>query len=158
MKQSDRLNSELSIRRAVVTDANAVHDLTSKAYSKWVRLIGRKPLPMQVDYTQAIQDHDIDLLFSEGILVGLIETVSSLESLLIENIAVHPDHQCKGYGGQLLLHAEALAHAQNIQSLRLYTNKEFIQNIEFYRNQGYSVDREETLKPTIIAVHMSKMI
>src|SRR3954453_2428390 len=122
----------MSLRRAVLTDASAVRALTRLAYAKWVPLIGREPRPMTADYDRAVVEHIIDLYEEDGLLLALIEMIPAEDHLLIENLAVHPDHQGKGFGDRLLHHAEAVASALGLTEIRLYTNAAFLANIAFY--------------------------
>lgn len=145
------------IRRAVAADADAIAELTRLAYTKWVPVIGRKPLPMQVDYSVAVTLHRFDLLYCTTELAGLIETVDEGGCLLIENVAVHPDFQGRGYGRRLLAHAEALAAQAGIDRMRLYTNSKFEVNIALYRSLGYTVEREEPFNGGALT-HMSKRL
>ncbi len=149
--------NDMQIRRAGQADAVAVLALTRSAYAKWVPLIGREPTPMTADYERAVREHMIDLLFVDAGLVALIETVNNTDHLLIENVAVAPPFQGRGYGRLLLDHAERLAASLRLQELKLYTNKRFLSNIELYRRLGYTIDREEPFVGGFI-VHMSKRI
>ena len=101
--------SDVEIRPAVAADAAGIRELTRAAYAKWVTLIGREPLPMQADYEQALREHEIDLLTIGGDLAGLIETILHRDHLWIENVAVAPERQGRGYGRLLLAHAERRA-------------------------------------------------
>jgi ribosomal protein S18 acetylase RimI-like enzyme len=102
-----------NLRRATLADAATIRDLTRLAYAKWVPLIGREPKPMTVNYDRAVVDHMIDLYEVDGEAVALVEVVPQAQHLLIENIAVRPDHQGRKIGDLLLSHAELL-HAQFI--------------------------------------------
>ena len=90
-------------------DAAAIQKLTREAYAKWVPLIGREPKPMVADYAEAVRKHRFDLLYVNGELAALIETISCPDHLLIENVAVSPAFQGKGFGRILMAHAETLA-------------------------------------------------
>ncbi len=144
-------------RQGLAADASAIRALTRTAYAKWVPLIGREPLPMTADYEKALQIHRFDLLFVEETLAGLIETVPQFDHLLIENVAVAPLHQRRGFGRKLMVHAELLAVQLGFGEIRLYTNHRFAENIQLYGRLGYRVDLEETLNGGV-AVHMSKRV
>ncbi len=103
------MSEALVLRPAVAEDADAIRALTQEAYSKWVPVIGREPKPMQADYAEAVRNHRIDLLYLEGRLAALIETVPEADHLLIENVAVAPAFQSRGLGRNLMAHAEQLA-------------------------------------------------
>jgi ribosomal protein S18 acetylase RimI-like enzyme len=145
------------LRRAVASDAPAIRALTREAYAKWVPLIGREPKPMTADYAEVVRRHRIDLLHLDGVLAALIETIAEADHLLIENVAVSPAFQGRGFSRKLMAHAEQIAASSGFGEIRLYTNKLFTQNIELYRKLGYRVDREEVLEIGV-AVHMSKPI
>ena len=148
---------KIELRRGVASDAGAIRTLTRTAYAKWVPLIGREPKPMTADYDAALRDHRFDLLYVDGALAALIETISQPDHLLIENVAVLPAFQGRGLGRKLLAHAEGLAAAQGYGEIRLYTNQRFAENVELYRRVGYRVDREETGERGV-TVHMSKQL
>ena len=146
---------DLVLRRAERSDAASIRELTRAAYAKWVSLIGREPKPMLADYDEAVRNHRIDLLFSADGLIGLIEMISEFDQLLIENIAIAPGSQGRGYGRRLMAHAENVAFALEYRKIRLYTNKLFAVNITLYCKLGYRVDREEEFKGGTV-VHMTK--
>jgi ribosomal protein S18 acetylase RimI-like enzyme len=149
------MDERVDLRIAGEADAGAIQDLTRKAYAKWVELTGREPLPMKVDYFDAIRKHRFDLLYVGGQLTALIETVPEGDFLLIKNVAVLPGFQGRGFGTRLLTLAEDLAVSLGLAGTRLYTNKLFVANIRLYAALGYRVEREEELNGGV-AVHMMK--
>lgn len=147
--------AEAVLRQASPSDAAAIRSLTRDAYAKWVPLINREPTPMTADYDIAVREHRFELLFLDGALAGLIETIEEDDQLLVENVAVAPKHQRQGFGRMLLAHAEEIARKLGKNRLRLYTNQRFAENIRIYKQLGYAVDREEDVKFAVV-VHMSK--
>jgi len=147
----------VTLRLAAPDDAAAIHDLTRAAYAKWVPLIGREPKPMTADYGKAVRNHRFDLLMAEGRLAALIETIIHADHLLIENVAVEPSCQGRGFGTFLITHAEQLAAASGLHEVRLYTNQRFVENVRFYDSLGYRTDSEEVIGDGV-AVHMRKRV
>ena len=146
----------LSLRRATSADAGSVKALTRLAYAKWVPLIGREPKPMTADYERAVVEHVVDLYEHDGQLRALIEVIPLEDHLLIENIAVHPDHHGEGIGDRLLRHAEHQGRSLGFNEIRLYTNAAFASNLAFYAKRGYVEYQRETFSPGVVAVHMRK--
>jgi len=145
------------LRQARPADAAAVRALTREAYAKWVAVTGREPLPMRVDYDEAVLNHRFDLLYEDDTLAALIETAVEPDHLLIVNVAVAPAFQGRGLGKLLLAHAERLAVAGGHAEIRLYTNILMAENIALYKRLGYRVDREQPFG-TSVQVHMSKAV
>lgn len=139
-------SESLELRRAVAADAAAIRELTREAYAKWVPVIGREPKPMTADYDEALRKNRFDVLFVDGKLAALIETIAQADCLLIENVAVSPAFQGRGLGPRLMAHAERLAASLGYGEIRLYTNKLFAENLRLYRKLGYRVDSEEPFK------------
>jgi ribosomal protein S18 acetylase RimI-like enzyme len=144
----------VDIRPAILADAAGIRDLTRAAYAKWIAL-WREPLPMQADYERAVAEHTIDVLVVEGALAGLIETILRLDHLWIENVAVAPEQQGRGFGRLLLDHAERRAVQAGRPEIRLMTNQAFAANLELYAKRGYAIDRTEPFRGGT-TVHMSK--
>jgi GNAT superfamily N-acetyltransferase len=147
----------VTLRPAVPTDARAIRELTRDAYAKWVPVIGREPKPMTADYAEAVRKHRIDLLYVDGALAALIETIPQIDHLLIENVVVSPPFQGRGLGRKLMAHAERVAASLGHEIVRLYTNKLFVEYVQLYSKLGYQVDREEEFTGGIV-VHMSKSV
>ena len=147
----------VELRRAGPDDALAIDALTQEAYAKWVPVLGRFPKPMTANYDAAVRDHLIDLLFVGDRLTALIEMIPQADHLLIENLAVSPACQGAGYGRRLMGHAEGLAASLGYGEVKLYTNKLFAENLQFYRRLGYQLDREEPFKGGFIT-HFSKRL
>lgn len=149
--------SDLGFRRATAEDAATVAAITNAAYAKWVPVIGRKPKPMVADHAAAIRDHIVELASLDGRIVGLIELIPADTHLLLENIAIDPAAQGKGIGRRLMRRMEERAVEMDYRLVRLYTNRAFAANLDFYRHLGYAIEREEPFKGGII-VHFMKVV
>ena len=93
---------------------------------------------MQADYERAVVEHTIDLLIVDGALAGLVETILRPDHLWIENVAVAPERQGRGFGRLLLAHAERRAIQAGRPEIRLMTNQAFAANLELYAKRGYA--------------------
>jgi ribosomal protein S18 acetylase RimI-like enzyme len=139
-------HSALTIHRATAPDAARIQAMVRQAYAKWVPVIGREPLPMTVDYQRAVIEHEIDLLHEAGRLVALIEIIMEADHLFIENLAVDPAHQGRGFGRRLLTHAERRAVGAGLGRVRLLTNQAFASNVAFYQSAGFQIDGTEPFR------------
>jgi ribosomal protein S18 acetylase RimI-like enzyme len=132
----------VEIRRARADDVAALQAIVERAYAPYVERIGRRPAPMDDDYTARVRDGLVDVIHEDGEILGLIVLVSDGDSLLVENVVVHPSHQGLGVGRALLAHADDTAGLLGLAELRLYTNAAMTENLGLYRRLGYrEIDR-----------------
>jgi ribosomal protein S18 acetylase RimI-like enzyme len=96
------------LRRARANDAPALHDIAQRAYGVYVERIGRRPAPMDDNYDERIRAARVFVADDDGV-VGLIVLVATPDHVLIENVAVDPDHQRAGIGRALMSLAEGYA-------------------------------------------------
>jgi GNAT superfamily N-acetyltransferase len=123
------------IRKATAADLPAVQEIIETAYAKYLPRMDRPPAPMLRGYAPAIED---GILWVTGDPVtGLISLTRSGESLLIENVAVHPSAQGTGTGRRLMEFAEAHAAERGLTRLALYTNVVMTENQVIYARLGY---------------------
>jgi ribosomal protein S18 acetylase RimI-like enzyme len=127
----------MQIRPAAPTDADAVGELVQRAYEHYIDRIGRRPGPMEADYEQRVAQGQVSVASEASEVIGLIVLVQEPDHLLIENVAVAPEHQGKGVGRALLAFAEGVAREAGIQTLRLYTHAAMTENLALYPRLGY---------------------
>lgn len=89
------------------------------------------------DYTQVIWQHDAFVLESDQSVVGAVVLIRKGQGILLDNVAVDPAYQGKGYGRRLIEHAEAEARRQGFAHLDLYTHECMTENIAMYKRLGY---------------------
>jgi N-acetylglutamate synthase-like GNAT family acetyltransferase len=108
----------IQIRVATIGDCRTVEALVEAAYAPYVPRIGRKPGPMLDDYPRLIQESRVYVLVVEEIIFGILVLVPQAGSMLLDNVAVSPEAQGRGYGRMLLKFAEdSVAEAVTIQSI-----------------------------------------
>ena len=111
------------IRPACPEDAEAARQLVQAAYGHYVTRMGKPPGPMLDDHVQRIADGQVWVLEEDGALAGLLVLEDAQDSaLLLDNVAVAPSAQGKGYGRALIAFAEAEARRRGHGEVRLYTH------------------------------------
>lgn len=144
-------------RLATSHDVDAIIMLINQAYAPYVKRIGRKPLPMLVDYGAAVSEHQVWVLDLHKDLTSVLELIPKDTYLLIENIAVLPHYQKQGLGYLLMAFAEEKAQEQGFRELRLYTNEHFVENLKFYAKLGYEETHRKAFKGADV-VYLRKML
>jgi ribosomal protein S18 acetylase RimI-like enzyme len=147
----------VEFRTAESEDVEMIRDVVRSAYARWIPIIGRDPQPMNADYERAVREHQIDLMYLDTKMVGLVETMLRDDHLWIENVAVRPVDQGNGFGNQLLAHAERKAITAGRTEIRLLTNAAFEANVAFYEKAGYFIVRSEPFMGGT-TVYMSKNV
>jgi ribosomal protein S18 acetylase RimI-like enzyme len=93
---------------------------------------------MSTDYAAEIIAGRLLVIETDGAIVGYIICKSEPNAYLIENVAVHPMYQGKGYGRRLIERALAEARAAGFPTIRLYTNAAMTENLSLYRHLGFA--------------------
>jgi ribosomal protein S18 acetylase RimI-like enzyme len=146
-----------SIRAAVAADAVAVRDIVDSAYRSYIPRIGKSPGPMLDDYPRRIADGQVWVLTDGVDIFGILVLEETPDGFLLDNIAVAPATQGKGYGRVLLGFAEAEASRRGWREIRLYTNALMTENIGLYRRIGY-VETARLTEKGFDRVYMTKVL
>ncbi len=126
-----------TVRRAAMSDAPRVTDIVRRAYAHYVVRIGKPPAPMNADYGRLIADGTVHVLEDDTTVVGVIVLIPRAGRLDLDNVAVDPDHQHRGYGRRLIAFAEAEARRLGLPEVRLYTNIAMTENLALYTRLGF---------------------
>ncbi len=118
-------------------DAPAVAGCVRAAYSKYVERIGKEPAPMRQDHAAAIEAGETYVLVEDGELVATVNMRAEGDHLFIGSLAVRPDRQGEGFGGELMAFAESRAAHADLPEIRLYTNEKMWENLAFYERLGF---------------------
>ena len=126
------------IRLARPEDAVFLQACAEAAYARYVPQIGRRPAPMDADFPAQIAAGQVSVAEDvQGQLQGYIVCVPMGDHMLLESGAVHPRAAGQGLGRRLITHCEALARAQGLAEVRLYTNAKMTGNLRLYPHLGY---------------------
>lgn len=125
------------IRPANSADAKAVRAVVIAAYEPFIARIGKPPAPMSDNYAQRIADGAAFVLEDGGRIRGVLILEHRPDGMLLNNVAVHPESQGRGYGRTLIAHAEAEARQHGYRQIRLYTHVLMTENQALYRRVGF---------------------
>jgi ribosomal protein S18 acetylase RimI-like enzyme len=127
----------MEIRPARLDEIDVLHGIVQRAYEMYVSRIGRRPAPMDDDYTALVKSGHVNVAVVCDEPVGLIVEVPQADHLIVENVAVDPAQQGRGIGRALLAHADRAAAQSGLGELRLYTNAAMTENLALYPRLGY---------------------
>jgi GNAT superfamily N-acetyltransferase len=145
------------IRKARADEAGPVRDVVLAAYQRYVAVIGTPPGPMLDDYAARIAADQVWVLDDAQGIAGVLVLEDGADCFLLDNIAVHPDRQGRGFGRLLLDFSEAEAARCGWKTITLYTNALMVENIAIYAARGY-VERERRTEKGFDRVYMEKRL
>ena len=127
------------IRRAEISDLDAIRRCAEAAYAKYIERIGRKPAPMVADFAALIEQNSVMVEVEDSERVrGFIVAYPRRDHLHLENVAVDPACQGRGIGQRLVERVEQRALADGYDRIELYTNARMYENLALYPKLGYS--------------------
>lgn len=147
----------MEIRPARVEDAAEITECVAAAYKIYIGRLGKPPGPMLVDYTKVIHQHRVFVLKEAERIIGILVLIIQNQSFLVDNVAVHPDHQGRGFGRRSLALAEEEARRLGFTAITLYTNARMTENIELYKKLGYT-EVERKTEQGYDRVYMQKLL
>lgn len=145
------------IRPALWHEAQTLQDVVHAAYAHYVPRIGKPPGPMLDDYGKRIARGEAWVLEDARAIVGVLILAETADGFLLDNIAVLPRCQGKGYGRRLLEFAEVEAGRRGHDSIRLYTHVLMTENISLYERIGY-VETHQVGEKGFHRVYMEKRL
>ena len=145
------------IRLAGAADITTVTALVNEAYSIYVTRNGKIPGPMRDDYARLISEQRVHVLEDGGEVVGLVVLIPRQDAMLLDNVAVRPRAQGRGFGVQLIAFAEAQARAAGFTAIRLYTQDVMVENLALYARLGF-VETHRAEELGLNRIYMSKAL
>ncbi|MBY6004338.1 GNAT family N-acetyltransferase [Salipiger bermudensis] len=137
------------ITQAVPPDLAEVEAIVEAAYRPYVARMGMLPGPMRDDYAAHIAAGQLRLLRDAEGVAGLLVLIPEEGHMLLDNVAIAPRAQGRGYGRRLLEFAEDEAQRQGFAVIRLYTHVSMTENIAIYGRRGYV----ETHRAEVAGLH-----
>ena len=135
------------IRPGAVSDAGKVYSIAQAAYAMYVPRMDRKPFPMLDDYESHIRKGNLFVLEINGEVQGFAVLLpADPATLLLDNVAVSPACQGRGYGRLLIEYAQKAARACGCAQIILYTNQAMTENQTLYPYLGFAESRRVTEK------------
>ena len=127
----------IELRPAVEADAQAIGALVTASYQHYIERIGKPPGPMLDDYEKVVRDHRVCVAVDGDKIVGVFVLIDESGGILLDNVAVSPDHQGRGIGKRLIEAAEQECRALGHACIDLYTHELMTENIAMYVRMGY---------------------
>lgn len=137
--------ADITLRPAKPEDLAAIQAIATAAFSIYSPRLPRPPAPVTAPYKSLIELNRITVLCEGGEVAGFVVLLPMIKGdpeepdhLMLDILAVSPDHQGKGFGGILVRHSEDVAREKGLAEVHLYTNEAMIENLAFYTRLGFT--------------------
>lgn len=130
--------------------AAEVHRLTQRAFGgyTWLTPPSGAINETEDDVRRDLRQHGGALARLDGTAVGALRFVAEPRHLRVRRVAVDPDRQGQGIGGELMRWAERYAAERGFSEVRLGVRAQLPGNRRFYEGLGYRVIREHRFPGT----------
>ncbi len=136
-------NPRFAIHRAEPKHAALLLTLVQRAYTPWVEVIGRRPTPMDEDYTVRCAAGQAWLLEEDAVPIGALVMEDRAGHLFLNNVAVDPARHGQGIGRALLRFVEDEARRRGYEEVQLKTSEGMARNVTLYKRLGYAVTERQ---------------
>lgn len=133
----------ISLRKAAETDSETVYSLKKAAFSHYVKKqYGNWDEAEQRDYHIAqFVSNDIKIIMVDRRAVGFVSVVRESRCMQVNQLIIHPKHQCQGIGEHCM---GLIAHeARRVElPVRLQVMKVNPRAMKFYQRVGFVMSGE----------------
>ncbi|MBT8437107.1 MAG: GNAT family N-acetyltransferase, partial [Gammaproteobacteria bacterium] len=109
------------IRKAAISDLKDIESCAIAAYTPYVERIGREPAPMVADFAVSIAKGHLYVAQVNNQIVGFAVFYARQDHVHLENVAVTPGFQNRGFGRKLIGLVEQRAQRDGYNRIELYT-------------------------------------
>lgn len=151
------MTGKINIQKSDEADAVEILRSQKLAYQSEAELNNDftiQPLTQTLDEIMAEYQKGIVLkAVQDGMIIGSVRAYADSDTVYIGKLIVHPDHQGKGLGKQLLAMMESKFSNKRFE---LFTSGKSERNLRLYEKAGYERFKEETTESGITLVYLEK--
>lgn len=151
--------NDINIERASIEDAQDILELQKLAYVSEAEILDDftiPPLHQTIDEIRSEFDHQGFLKVErENRIIGSVRCFLEEGTCYVGKLIVHPDHQDRGIGTQLLHAAEN--QYPNAKRYELFTSELSEKNLHIYRKNGYEIFKRKVISDKLTLVFMEKI-
>jgi len=150
----------LEITKTELKDLKEILELQYLAYQSEAKLHNNYSIQPLVQTLEQVEQELLKGVILKGIdekgsIIGSVRGYTEGNTLYIGKLIVHPKHQGKGYGSQLLKAIEALHPGLRYE---LFTSSKSIKNLSIYEHMGYLRFQEKEIAPDLKIIYLEKKL
>lgn len=133
------------VRKAEISDAKAIADITAEAFLQYIKVAGIKDTPaLHEDENTVIEDiknKDVYVAHIEDEIVGSARIhYLDEETVYLSRFGVSMKHQNLGIGKLLMNYLDVVLAQKKVKHIVLHTASKATPLMKFYYNRGFYVD------------------
>jgi len=139
---------KFNIRRAEIDDIPTIMEIMQEAFAKYCVLAKIEPAKITVtgetanDIANDIETKDVYVAVQDNIIIGSVRIeILSDNRARLSRFGVLGDYQGCGIGRTLLDTVDDSMRAKGIETLELYTAEMYKPLVEFYRRNGFKIEK-----------------
>jgi N-acetylglutamate synthase-like GNAT family acetyltransferase len=148
----------VSITKAKLKDADEILALQKLAYQSEAELYNDWQLPALTQSLDSLKSEFATSIILKAVIdnriIGSVRAIAEYDRYKIGRLIVHPDYQRQGIGSALLTRIESMNISSKI--FELFTGSKSLNNIQFYKKQGYKITQTKPLSEKVELVFMEK--
>ena len=152
-------SGDITIEKASIEDAEDILTLQKLAYLSEAEILNDftiPPLHQTLNKIQSEFDHQVFMKVElENKIVGSVRCYVEEGTCYIGKLIVHPDHQNRGIGTQLLLSAEN--QYSDAKRYELFTSQKSEKNLYIYKKHGYEIFKTKAISDKVTLVFLEKI-
>jgi predicted N-acetyltransferase YhbS len=150
------------ILEATISDLRSILELQYLAYQKEAEILDNYDLPQLKETEEEIEE-----AFFNGVILKAVDDLGHIvgsirasvdeekDTVLIDRLVVEPGLTGNGIGTQLL---EKVEKTYPNKRYEFFVSDIIAENLDFYRNRGYTEFKEEFIKPHIRGIYFEKVL
>ena len=148
----------ITINKAITEDLESILQLQYIAYESEAQIYNDfsiQPLTQTLD--EKIEEHNKGIILKAVVdneIIGSVRGYENGKTVYIGKLMVHPDHQGKGLGKQLL---SAIERTFPHKRFELFTGSMSERNLHLYESLGYVRFKEEPYETGVLDVYLEKL-
>jgi len=150
---------DITIEKASIEEAEDILALQKLSYLSEAEILDDftiPPLHQTLDKIRSEFDHQVFLKIElENKIVGSVRCYLEAGTCYIGKLIVHPDHQNRGIGTQLLLAAEN--QYPDAKRYELFTSQKSEKNLYLYKKNGYEIFKTKAISDKLTLVFLEKI-
>ena len=150
------------LRLAKADQINAIRSLIISAFTPLAQRMNQTlPKDAWSNLSDYVDERNLYVLQEDKAILGVLCLTEANDHIYVDTIAIHPDHQGRRLGSDLMQEAEIIAESRGCPFVRLHTPEVMLDLLRFYEARGFKEMKRALPKhgrDDVLRVHFEKEV